>query len=123
MQHLEVAGRLWDDLLAGRKTNTIRWRETRAQPGPLTFVRGDDPAQRVVVEVLRCTDLPLGEAAAFLGKEEIWPAEVMLAGMRSHYPRITMDDTVQVIEFAPVQDPQVQRSPATTSSKPVISNS
>ena len=123
MQHLEVAGRLWDDLLEGRKTNTIRWREMPVAQGPLTFIRSDDPAQRVVVEVLRCTELPLRQAAEFLGKEDIWPAEVMLSGMRSHYPEITMDDTVQVIEFAPLQDPQVQRSPATTSSKPVISNS
>ncbi|WP_295311784.1 ASCH domain-containing protein [Roseobacter sp.] len=123
MQQLEVAGRLWDDLLSGRKTNTIRWREPRVAPGPLNFVRSDDPAQQAVVVVERCSDLPLGEVAVFLGKDDVWPADVMLSGMRSHYPDITMDDTVQVIEFAPVKDAQVQRSPATTSSEPVIPNS
>ena len=50
--------------------------------------------------VTNCTDLPLSKAAAFVGKQDEWPDEVMLAGMREHYPEIELSSTVQVIEFA-----------------------
>jgi hypothetical protein len=55
----------------------------------------------VVVEVFRCTDLPLSDAAAFVGRASEWPDDVMLAGMREHYPDIELSSAVQIIEFHP----------------------
>ena len=58
--------------------------------------------QTVVVSVVRCTDMPLSKAAVYLGMAHEWPDDVMLAGMREHYPDIKLSDIVQVIEHEPV---------------------
>lgn len=42
--------------------------------------------------------MPLSSVAAYLGKSANWPDDVMLEGMREHYPAITLSDIVQVIE-------------------------
>jgi hypothetical protein len=101
MQTLTVVARLFPALLSGKKRATIRWREARIAPGPLLYVCEGAPHRRVVVEALRCTDMPLREAAAFLGRARDWPDPVMVEGMREHYPAIALDDTVQVIEHGP----------------------
>jgi hypothetical protein len=101
MQSLPVVARLFPLILSGEKTHTIRWREARIVPGPMTYICEDAPEQRVTVEVTRCSDVPLAEAAALVGMEDIWPAPVMLAGMREHYPEIELTDIVQVIEHLP----------------------
>ncbi len=100
MQRLPIASRLFADAASGAKTHTIRWREARIVPGPLTFHDAAAPARTARVAVHRCTDMPLREAAAFVGRAADWPDDVMLEGMRAHYPAIALDDTVQVIEFA-----------------------
>ena len=100
MQVLPIASRLLSPVLAGEKTHTIRWREGRVAPGPLTFRDEADPSRRVRVRVHRCTDMPLRAAAGFVGRAADWPDDAMLAGMREHYPTITLDDEVQVVEFA-----------------------
>ena len=86
-------------MLSGGKDHTIRWREMRISPGPLRLYDEVRPERDVTVMVSRCTDMPLKEAAAFVGRADEWPDEIMLAGMRQHYPKIAMEDTVQVIEF------------------------
>ncbi|RVU39780.1 hypothetical protein EOI86_06470 [Hwanghaeella grinnelliae] len=101
MQSLGVVARLFPLILSGVKTSTIRWREGRIRPGPMRYVHDDDPGQWVIVQVTRCTDMPLADAAAYLGKTAEWPDDVMLAGMREHYPEIALTDTVQVIEHDP----------------------
>ena len=101
LQSLGVAGRLFPAILSGAKTSTIRWRETTVVPGPMTFVRDDDPSRTVVVRVTRCTEMPLSAAAAFVGRAADWPDEVLLRGMREHYPDIMLCDLVQVVEHAP----------------------
>lgn len=101
MQFLHVVARLFPEILAGRKTHTIRWREPRIVPGPMTYICEGTPEKRVVVEVTRCTDVPLAEAASLVGMEEVWPTPVMLASMREHYPEIELTDIVQVIEHLP----------------------
>ena len=98
-QRLAVVPRLFPEILSGAKTSTIRWRETRIVPGPLTFFNEADPDQTVAVTVTRCTDLPLSDAAAFVGRAEDWPDAVMLEGMREHYPEIALSSVVQVVEF------------------------
>lgn len=80
---------------------TIRWRERRIVPGPMRYVCDGDTATTAVVDVVRCTDMPLASVAGYLGKSDIWPDAVMLAGMREHYPAIVLTDIVQVIEHAP----------------------
>lgn len=99
MQYLDVAGRLFPDVLSGVKTNTMRWHETRIVPGSLMLINCDDRTQTHLVQVTRCTDVALSQAAAWVGIEKEWPADKMLASMRSHYPEITLSDSVQVIEF------------------------
>ena len=51
--------------------------------------------------MIRCTDIPLSQAATFLGREADWPKEIMLEGMREHYPDIEWDDLVQIVEHLP----------------------
>ena len=100
-QELGVVGRLFPLVVSGEKTSTIRWREAVIEPGPMRYVRNDDPAQTVVVTVVRCTRMPLADAAAFLDREDEWPPDVMLEGMREHYPEIELTDIVDVIEHLP----------------------
>lgn len=101
IQTLGVVERLFPQIASGEKTSTIRWRERRIVPGPLTFICDDHPERTVLVEVLRCTDLPLSHASAFVGRADDWPDEVMLHGMREHYPEIQLTSVVQIIEFSP----------------------
>lgn len=98
MQTLGVVPRLFPDILAGRKTSTIRWSEAEIVPGPMIYVCDGEPQRRVVVMVTRVTAMPLSEAAAYLRRAEEWPPAVMLDGMREHYPGIGLEDTVSVIE-------------------------
>lgn len=100
-QTLTVVARLFPLILSGEKTSTIRWRETRIRPGPMLFRCETDPARTVSVVVSRCSDMPLSQAAAFVGRSEDWPDAVMLTGMRLHYPDIQLSSIVQVIEFHP----------------------
>lgn len=101
LQTLRVAGRLFPAVLTGEKTSTVRWREAIIQPGLMRFINHDRPGETVVVRVIRCTDMPLAEVAAHVGRAEEWPDDVMLEGMREHYPEIELTDVVQVIEFDP----------------------
>ena len=96
VQSLHVVPRLFPAILSGVKTHTIRWREGAIRTGPLRFVCGEDS---VAVEVTRVTDSLLRDAAALVGMAAEWPDDVMLTGMREHYPAITLNDIVQVVEF------------------------
>lgn len=98
MQQLGVVARLFPAILTGEKRSTIRWRETRIGPGYMRYVCDGDPERTAIVWVTCCTDMPLSEAAAFVDREAEWPKEVMLAGMREHYPAIEWNDVVQIVE-------------------------
>ncbi|MBZ8133616.1 ASCH domain-containing protein [Afifella sp. IM 167] len=99
MQSLDVVARLFPLILSGQKTSTIRWRERTVTPGPMMFLCEGDAGRSVVVDVHNCTHMPLSQAAAFLGRADEWPPDVMLEGMREHYPQIQLTSIVQVIEF------------------------
>ncbi len=101
MQTLSVVPRLFPLILSGEKTSTIRFRETRIESGPMRYLCDGDRTRSVIVQVTRCTDLPLSRVAAFLGREADWPKEIMLEGMREHYPDIEWDDVVQIVEHLP----------------------
>ncbi|MEM8792559.1 MAG: ASCH domain-containing protein [Pseudomonadota bacterium] len=98
-QRLAVTGRLFPDILSGKKTSTIRWRERHIIPGRLTFFNEANHGQTVDVEAVRCTEMPLSEAASFLGRADEWPDQIMLDGMREHYPEIELSSIVQIVEF------------------------
>lgn len=98
MQYLDIVSRLFPDVLAGSKTSTIRWREGPISPGPMEYRRAGSPDETVCVWVLKVTEMRLSEVAAYLGREANWPPDVMLAGMREHYPGIGLSDIVQVVE-------------------------
>ena len=98
MQSLGVIPRLFPLVETGQKTSTIRWRETRIEPGYMRYVCDGDATKTAIVWVVRCTDLPLSEAAAFVGRAAEWPKDVMLEGMREHYPDIAWTDIVQIVE-------------------------
>ena len=108
MQSLGVVPRLFPLIEAGEKTSTIRWRETRIETGYLRYVCDDDSTKTAIVWVIRCTDAPLSSAAAFVGREAEWPKEVMLAGMREHYPEIQWTDMVQIIEHLTPTETQMR---------------
>lgn len=101
IQSLGVIGKLFPLILTGEKTSTIRWHEQHIVPGPMTFVCDDDSSQTVIVMVTRCTEMPLHDAARFVGKSNEWPDEIMLEGMREHYPDIELSSVVQVVELKP----------------------
>ena len=98
MQKLDVVERLFPLLVSGEKTSTIRFREQHIQLGPMVYWCEGDSTRTVTVWVNSCNDMPLSEAAEFLGKTEEWPEEAMLEGMREHYSDIQLSDVVQVVE-------------------------
>lgn len=98
LQKLDVVEKLFPLVLNGEKTCTIRFQEQRIIIGPMVYWCDGNSGKATVVWVNRCTDLPLIEAAEFLGKTEEWPEKIMLDGMRVHYPNIQLTDTVQVVE-------------------------
>jgi hypothetical protein len=109
MQELHVVARLFPLILSGEKISTIRWRETRIEPGYMIYVCEGDPGRQAKVWVTKCTDMALSQAAAYLGREAEWPNATMLEGMREHYPKIELTDIVQIIEHlkpsCPDKDP------------------
>jgi len=100
IQALHVVNRLFPLILNGEKTSTIRWREKQVILGPMRYICDGDPSQTVIVNVTRCTEMPLSQVAKFLAKEKQWPDDVMLHGMREHYPDIRLSDVVQVVEHS-----------------------
>ena len=104
MQRLPLADQFFPVVLSGEKTNTMRWREMRIIPGPLQFFSETDRYPDCTVMVVRCTDVPLRDAADLVNMRAVWPDQKMLAAMQRHYPDITLDDLVQVIEHLPPED-------------------
>ncbi len=98
MQKLDVVARLFPLVVSGVKTSTIRFSEQQIVIGPMFYWCEGCAERSTEVWVHSCTSMPLFEAAAFLGKAKTWPDDVMLEGMREHYPRIQLSDIVQVIE-------------------------
>jgi hypothetical protein len=101
IQILGVVERLFPHILSGEKTSTIRWQERHIVTGSIKFVSDGNPSQCVEVEVFRCTNMSLSEAASFVGKADEWTDKIMLEGMREHYPDIQLTSIVQVIEYKP----------------------
>lgn len=56
------------------------------------------PRKAVTVFVTTRTDM-LWQALAFVGRRDEWPNDVVLAGMREHYPEIELTDIGQLVEY------------------------
>lgn len=97
MQQLTLVPRLMPAVRSGEKTSTIRWQEGDITTGPLRLVNQHDETDAVIVWVKQVDTLRLSEVAATLGKQEEWPDEVLLEGMREHYPEIRLSSEVQLI--------------------------
>ena len=112
MQTLGVVPRLFPLIESGEKTSTIRWREAPIAMGRMRYVCDGVASRTVIVEVTRVTRMRLDQAAALLGRQDEWPDDVMLEGMREHYPAITLADEVDVIEHLTPQETR-RRAPRT----------
>jgi len=119
MQELTVVARLFPHVQSGDKISTMRWHENLIVPGPMTYRCEGEPDRTVVVWVTGVTDVVLSQAAAFVGKSELWPDDVMLKGMREHNPAIMLDDTVQVVEHLTPYQTQQRMSHASEMQTPV----
>jgi len=97
MQQLTLVPRLMPAVRCGEKTATVRWQEGDSKKGPLRRVNQQDPDDALVVWVTQVDTLLLRDVAAALGWQAEWPEAFMLAGMREHYPAITLSSEVQVI--------------------------
>jgi len=97
MQHLSIVPRLLPAVRRGEKTHTLRWQEGYIHPGPLRYCNQQNPADTLVVWVTSVETLPLCAAAERLGKQAEWPDDVLLAGMREHYPAIELNSVVQLV--------------------------
>lgn len=100
---LRFAGRYRDDVLAGRKSVTIRFRDP--QPvGPATLVFEDDAAEGFDhvpgsverVERRRFADLTVEDAAA----EALPDVAALRERLRQHHPDIREEDVVDVLTIA-----------------------
>lgn len=98
MQSLGVVPRLFPEIVNGEKRSTIRWREGPIEPGYMLYVCDGAPERTALVWVTAVTTMPLRDTAAYLGRQRDWPDDVMLDGMREHYPAITLDDAVEIVE-------------------------
>jgi len=99
IQTLALADRLFPLLISGEKTSTIRWREKTIAVGPLRFICVEIQSNTAEVIVSRCTNMQLSDAPSFLNHGDEWSGDVMLSGMKEHYPDIEHTSIVQVIEF------------------------
>jgi len=108
MQTLTLVPRLVPDVRSGVKTSTIRWQEGDVVTGPLKLVNQEDATDTVIVWVTRIETLRLNHIAARLGKEAEWPDAVLLAGMREHYPEISLSSEVQMITHLTPAETQVK---------------
>ncbi|WP_217550214.1 ASCH domain-containing protein [Pantoea sp. GbtcB22] len=97
MQSLMIVPRLLPEVRAGHKLHTIRWREPEIVPGPMLYVNTQDASDTIQVVVTCVETIKLSDVADRMGKAKEWPDDVLLQGMREHYPAIEMDSTVKVI--------------------------
>ena len=99
MQKLTLVKRLFELTQKGEKKATIRWQEGPIRLGYLCFSCLEEPSRTLIVQVTKVTSLPLKNAAQFLGEEKEWPPDIMQAGMKEHYPEISLTDQVEIVEY------------------------
>jgi hypothetical protein len=104
MQMLELVDRRFPALLSGRKTSTIRWNEGVIKPGFLLYVSCSGK-ERAIVWVNEVNRIPLRDIGKKIGydahhKDENHTLELM----RLHYPAITLDTEIDLIEHLSVAD-------------------
>jgi hypothetical protein len=94
IQKLNLADRFFPSLLAGKKTNTLRWQETAIKKGYLLFVSSKNPRWRSLVWVTEIRHARMNEFAPFYN---MTPEELQIS-MQKHYPDIKIDTEVSLVE-------------------------
>ncbi len=103
-QMLELVARRWDDLLQGRKLDTIRLNEGRIEPGFMVYEVVPERDQHCVVYVTDTMDIPLREVLLHTLDTERKPNETeLLNKMREHYPDIELDTVVHYVKHLSVE--------------------
>lgn len=97
VQALELVDRFFDDLFAGKKRNTWRYKEQPVTPGFLVFEASVDPQLIALVWVDDVAHVKLADVHTVLEGENTPPDE-LLAGMRRHYPDIELDSEVMIVK-------------------------
>lgn len=103
LQRLELAKELFPDVMNGRKTDTLCWNnDGQLGLGFLEFYSTVDPALKAVVLV---TGIQKGTITKFASRLRM-NADQLLQSMKKHYPDITMDAQISLIEFMSPKETQ-----------------
>lgn len=100
LQRLELADELFPDLMSGKKTDTLRWNEGTFELGYLEFYSKKDISRRATVLVTGIRKGTLSSFARHYGQS----VELLLLRMQKHYPDITLNDGVTLVEFMSPSD-------------------
>ncbi|WP_186317678.1 ASCH domain-containing protein [Curtobacterium sp. 9128] len=99
---VRFSGRYRDDVLAGRKTATIRFRDPQGV-GPTTFVFEDEDAAgfaRVDAVIESVTAKPVAEIDERDAHDEgVGSVAALRDGLAGHYPQLGAADVVEVVRF------------------------
>ncbi|MBY4890687.1 ASCH domain-containing protein [Pantoea sp. DY-15] len=82
---------------SGLKSHTIRWHDKEIIPGPMLQVNASDSSWTVLVIVTEVKEMSLSSVATYLGKQSEWTEDVLLLGMREHYPENELNFMVGTI--------------------------
>lgn len=103
LQRLELAKDLFPSVMNGKKTDTLRWnKEGPFELGFLEFYAEGNPSLKATVLV---TGLQKGNMAKFAPRYNM-NAEQLTESMQKHYPDITIDAPMTLVEFMSPQETQ-----------------
>ncbi len=103
IQSCELVDRRWQALLDGLKLDTIRFNEGDFSTGFLVYYNSSK-TQKTVVWVKEVSKIQLRNIGRKIGFDAHRPDnEAMLAIMRRHYPEITLDTVVTLVEHLSVE--------------------
>lgn len=100
MQKLELVDDLFENMLKGIKTNTLRWKEAEIQKGYLIFYASNNLSWKSLVWVQEIEKLPLNQSAHLYDMS----AQELHKAMLRHYPDILFDSEVSYIKFLSPKD-------------------
>lgn len=104
IQKLELVDRRFDALVEGEKTSTVRLDEGRIEKGFMLYY-SSSRTRHAVVMVTDVDDVPLGKVGNIVGFDDHTPDnETMLAQMQRHYPDITLDTKVMLVQHLSVAE-------------------
>lgn len=96
IQKLKLVDRRFPALMAGEKTDTIRWNEGVVETGLLLYEGCDDLSLQTTVWVTDVLFIPLRKVSEEVGSGE--SLEYILSSIRVHYPDITLDTEIMLVK-------------------------